>query len=376
MLERCECLCFDDVFCLVASHAELAVKLPHLDVAGLDAAIAALAADAMPACRGPIYDELFAPCRSAQRLSAAAGDVPLLCGVPALQAVQAAAYAAWTRHGVSAPRVLSGGWSGDLLDGECFVRHVAPLSAALAAADVTLRGSSEHGAVMLAWLERSASGGWMLTDATCSLEAAPEGLTLPAPGAKEWAHQGMCVLLRRGYVIAEGVASAHRAGGLPLRLYAAFHVSDVVHLAALDVAVRAPASAAPSFAAAAMGIEPLPSLLLMPAAEVPSAANSKSVCTFMRWYADCSACPESIPPGVVLQVCVRGRVVAECMRSRPHIQGPLHHGMPDAEQRTERNSRLRLRDVTGRDNIDIFIDDHRRRLPPGARRSKLFLPCT
>jgi hypothetical protein len=340
---RCERACFSDALGILRLHADLAAKQsPAWPGAkrragsappdALGAALAALAPGAAQPCRGSVYEELFAPARSALRLAAAADAAPQLPRAPPLAALRAAACAAWTAHGRAAPRVVGGGWYGDMLDGAALVRHVAPLQSLLAAAASDAGGSECEPAVLLAWAHRAAEGAWLLADASGSLEAAAEGR---AAGSGDWAHHGQCLMLRRGHVIAEGARDAHAAGGAPARLYVAFNLLDATHIALLDAAPPPPPRWAPPRAAATP----------------PSA-----VTPLLVWKRD----------GVAEQQArVHGRVVGESLRTRPHVAGPLPPGAPLLPP-PQWAARLRLRDAAGRDTIDVYLDQHRCRLPPGA----------
>jgi hypothetical protein len=269
MRARCERVCFADALGIIRLHVDLSAKLPQpqagahrrLRDAGDDAmnvALAALAPGAAQPCRGALYDELFAPSRAALRLAAAAEAAQPLPCVPQLAAVRAAACSAWHAQGRVAPRVTGNGWYGDMLDGAPLVRHVAPLWALLSAAAPDSDGASAPPA-LLAWARRSPDGAWLLTDATGSVEAAPEGAA-----AAEWAHPGKCLLLRHGHVVVEGGRDAHAAAGAPGRVYVAFDVLDAKHIAALD-AERPPVprwAPAPAVTAAVEAVASLAALLI------------------------------------------------------------------------------------------------------------------
>jgi hypothetical protein len=253
-------VCFEDALDIIRLHVDLSAKLPQPHAgtrrawrdAGdvLDTVLAALPPAAAQPCRGALYEELFAPSRSALRLAAAADAAKPLPCTPQLAAVRAAARSAWHAHGRVAPRVTGNGWYGDMLDGAPLVRHVAPLWMLLSAAAPDTDGAAEPPA-LLAWARRGPDGAWLLTDATGSVEAAPEGCA-----ATEWAaHPGMCVLLRHGHVVMEGGRDAHAAADAPGRVYVAFDVRDAKHIASLDaerppVPRWAPARAAAAAAAA------------------------------------------------------------------------------------------------------------------------------
>lgn len=239
-----------------------------------------------------------------------------------MAAVISAAVDAWHSRGSASS--AGSDWLGDSLDGGPLVRLVLSLSQLLDA-----DGGAAQPARLLAWLNRSADG-WTLWDASGHLEAALEGQPPSSWGENE------CVLLSTAFIVVEGGRAAHLAGAAPARVYVAFHAGAVEHV---------------------------PELIAEPprwrySGRTPD-ARPASVQSLLRW--DIAA---PLPSG---SLSVTGRVVGECLRSYPHITGVQTAAAPPNGQAPQ-GARLRLRDLQGRDVVDIFMDQYRKRLPPGEPR--------
>jgi hypothetical protein len=337
---------------LCALHEDVRAKLAPLGGAEalLDAlAAAAAAALGQPApgggqaalraasARGDLFEELLKPCASLARMLSADAEAAAEAGavhglrLPSLSSLRAAAEGAWRAGARMAARDSSAGWPGDALDEGGLARLVAPLQALLGAC-----APGGQPAALLAWARRSADGGpgWLLSDATGSVEALPEPCDALADccAPPPWlATDGQCVMLARARVVAEGA----QGGAAPLRLYIAFAPAHAQRVPAADLPSRAPppqraAAPDPWREAAALGVR----------AALRSSAK---------------------------QLCVRALVVGERIRSVPHLMGP------DAATATAQGSRLRLRDLAGRDCVDLYLDSHRRQLPPGIARGAVLL---
>jgi hypothetical protein len=331
---RAECASFAGALDVLDTYACASTKLPHLrgaaasvdgsvPPAAFDALLRVLAPSASHACRGALYEELLSASRSCARIAAATDAASLSWKAPAMSAVISAAVDAWHSRGCASS--AGSDWLGDSLDGAPLVRLVLSLSQLLGADG---GAAPAQPARLLAWLNRSADG-WTLWDASGHLEAALEGQPPSSWGENE------CVLLSSAFIVVEGGRAAHLAGAAPARVYVAFHAGAVEHV---------------------------PELIAEPprwrySARMPD-ARPASVQSLLRW--DVAAPP---PTGSFLSV--TGRVVGECLRSYPHITGVQTAA---ANGQAPQGARLRLRDLHGRDVIDIFMDQYRKRLPPGEPR--------
>jgi hypothetical protein len=99
----------------------------------------------------------------------------------------------------------------------------------------------------------------------------------------------------------------------------------------------------------------------------PVFGQPSSVRSLLRWDAPA---PPTTP-----HLSVTGLVIGECLRSFPHLLG-VHPAAALQSGQSSQGTRLRLRDLHGRDFVDVFLDHHRKRLPPGESHEShtLFTP--
>ena len=293
--------------------------------AAFDALLRVLAPSAGHACRGTVYEELLASSRCCAR-AAAANDAALqACSSPSLSAVLDAAVDAWHSRGYAASS--GNDWLCDTLDGAPLVRSVSPISQLFDAASLGTAACAQP-VCLLAWLNYS-SDGWVLWDASGHLEAVLEGCPSASWGANE------CVVLSTAFIVVEGARAACLARTAPARVYVSFHAAAVTLVA--ELAAHPPRQRW---------------RYTMPVFGEPSSVRS-----LLRWVAPA-------PPGTPY-LSVTGLVIGECLRSFPHLSGVQPAAALQFGQASQ-GTRLRLRDLQGRDFVDVFLDHHRKRLPPGA----------
>ena len=328
------------------------IKLPELRFAeptadgsvvpaAFDALLRVLAPSGGQACRGTVYEELLASSRYCAR-AAAVNDAALQsCAAPSLSAVLDAAVNAWHSRGCAAS---SGNDSlCDTLDGAPLVRLVSPMSQLFDAAGLGATACMQP-VRLLAWLNHS-SDGWVLWDASGHLEAVLEGCPPSSWGANE------CVVLSTGFITVEGARAACLARKAPTRIYVSFHA------AALELVAELASE------------PPRPRWRnTMPVFGEPSSVRS-----LLRWVAPA-------PTGTAC-LSVTGLVIGECLRSFPHLSSVQPTAALQSGQASQ-GTRLRLRDLHGRDFVDVFLDHYRKKLPPGeshmpagVRAPRMSEPC-
>ena len=335
LLSRSECASFSGALDILHVHACGLMKLPEMRgaepaadgavaPAAFDALLRVLAPSAGHACRGTVYEELLAASRCCARAAAASDAALQSCTAPSVSAVLDAAVGAWHRRGCSASS--GNDWLCDTLDGAPLVRLVLPISQLFEAA-VPNAAACVQPVRLLAWLNHSADG-WVLWDTSGHLEAVIEGRVHSSWGANE------CVVLPTAFVVVEGARAACLARTAPTRVYVSFHAAAVELVA--ELAAEPPRQrwryTAPVF------------------------GQPSSVRSLLRW---------DVPaPPTTPHLSVTGLVIGECLRSFPHLSGVQPAAALQSGQ-SSRGTRLRLRDLHGRDFVDVFLDHHRKRLPPG-----------
>ena len=342
---RSEAASFSGALDILHVHSCGLIKLPQMRdaepaadgsvaPAAFDALLRVLAPSAGSACRGAVYEELLASSRSCAR-AAADNDAALLSSTaPSMAAVLDAAVGAWHSRGSAASS--GNDWLSDTLDGAPLVRLVSPISQLFDAA-VPGDAACVQPVRLLAWLNRS-SDGWTLWDASGHLEAVLEGRPPSSWGESE------CVVLSTAFIVVEGARAAHLARTAPARVYASFHAAAVEVVAELAAEPRWQRW---RYIAPVLG-------------------QVSSVRSLLRWSAPA---PLNTP-----NLSVTGLVVGECLRTFPHLSSVQPATALQLGQASQ-GTRLRLRDLQSRDVIDIFLDHHRKRLPPGESHVTACAPC-
>ena len=335
LLSRSECASFSGALDILRVHACGLTKLPEMRGAepaadgsvapvAFDALLRVLAPSAGHACRGTVYEELLACSRSCARAASANDTALQSCATPSVSALLDAAVGAWHSRGCAASS--GNDWLCDTLDGAPLVRLVSPISHLFEAA-VPGAAACVQPVRLLAWLNHS-SDGWVLWDASGHLEAVIEGRPLSSWGANE------CVVLSTAFIVVEGARAACLARTAPTRVYVSFHAAAAELVA--ELAAEPPRQRwrynAPGF------------------------GEPSSVRSLLRWAAPA---PPSTP-----HLSVTGLIIGECLRSFPHLSGVQPAAALQSGQASQ-GTRVRLRDLHGRDFVDVFLDHHRKRLPPG-----------